>query len=142
MKKRIAKVIAPISLILLIAAACGDDDDDSPADAASTLCGEMQDLNSTVDQITGDPNSTTVGDVESDLDDLQSQVEDVENAGSDLSSAVKSSLKSAFDDFQSSVQNIPSDDTLAQAGSSVENAGKQFQKAWSDTLGDLNCSSN
>jgi hypothetical protein len=39
------------------------------------------------------------------------------------------------------VQDLPSDETVAEAGSSVENAVQQLDTAWTNALDALNCSS-
>ena len=133
-----------LASILLIAPACGDDDDDSTADDAQQLCTDLQALDSTVNEVAGaevDPNTTTVGDVQTAVEDLESQVQAVQDAEAELSDSVKSDLQSAFEAFQSSVQDIPADDTLAEAAASIQAAGAEFVQAWENVKSELNCES-
>jgi len=140
MKVRLA-LGSTLASVLLIVTACGDDDD-STADEAQQLCADLEALDSTVNQVAGadvDPNSTTIGDVQSAVGTLESEVAAVQDAEADLADSVKSDLQSAFDAFQSSVQDLPADDTLAEAGASIQAAAAQFQQAWEGVKSELSC---
>jgi hypothetical protein len=140
----VAARAALVSLLVLVVAACGDDDGSSPASAAQGLCSSLQSLDSTVDQITSadaDPDTTTVGDVQNALGQVQSDLQDVKTSGADLSSSLKTALQSAFNSLEDSVQDLPSDETLAEAGSSVQKDLEQLGTAWTNALDALNCSS-
>jgi hypothetical protein len=130
-----------MAAVLLMGAACGG----SVTDAAQELCTNLTALDSTVDQIAGssvDPATVTVGDVQDGLSQLESQVTAVQDAETNLGDEVRSSLRSAFDDFQSAVADIPADSTLADAGADVEQARTEFQQAWTSVLSELNCESS
>jgi hypothetical protein len=130
-----------LTAALVIGAACGG----SVTDAAQELCTDLTALDSTVDQIAGsslDPATVTVGDVQDGLSQLESQVTAVQDSETNLGDEVRSSLRSAFDDFQSAVADIPADSTLADAGADVEQARTTFQQAWTSVLSELNCESS
>jgi phage shock protein A len=134
------------AVLVLAAAACGDDDDGSSSagGAAQSLCSSLQSLDSTVTQIANadvDPETTTVGDVQNAIDEVQSDLQDVRTSGADLSSSVKTALQTAFNNLQDKVEDLPSDETVAEAGSSVEDAVQQLDTAWTNALNALNCSS-
>ena len=136
---------ALVSLLVLAVNACGDDDDgsSSPASDSQSLCGSLQSLDSTVDQITNadaDPETTTVGDVQNALGQVQSDLRDVQTSGADLASSLKAALQTAVSSLENSVEDLPSDETLAEAGSSVEEAVQQLGTAWTNALDALNCS--
>ena len=133
--------------VVLLAVACGDDDDSSSSGAGATqsLCSSLESLDSTVEEITNadvDPETTTIGDVEDALGEVQSDLQDVKTSGADLSSSLKTALQSAFNGLEDKVQDLPSDETLAEAGSSVEKAVQQLGTAWTNALDALNCSSS
>ena len=126
---------------LLLVTSCGDDD--STEDEVADLCSDMAAVASTVEQIAGaqvDPASTTVGDVQSALGTLESQVEAVQDEAVDVADSVKSSLQDAFSSYQSAVEDIPSDDTLQEAGAAADAARADFREAWDSVLAELNCS--
>jgi hypothetical protein len=129
-----------LTVALVMGAACGG----SVTDAAQQLCTDLTELDSTVDQIAGsvDPATVTVGDVQDGLSQLESQVTAVQDSEAELGDEVKSALRSAFDDFQGAVADIPEDSTLADAGADVEQARTEFQQAWTSVLGELNCESS
>jgi hypothetical protein len=133
-----------VGVLVLAAAACGDDDGSTSAGSASqSLCSSLQSLDGTVTQITDadvDPETTTIGDVENALGEVQSDLQDVKTSGADLASSLKTALQTAFNSLQDTVQDLPSDETVAEAGSSVEDAVQQFDTAWTNALDALNCS--
>jgi hypothetical protein len=138
---------ALVGILVLTVTACGDDDDGSSSSASDSqsLCGSLQSLDSTVDQITSadaDPETTTIGDLQNALGQVQSDLDDVQTSGADLASSLKTALQTAFNSLESSVEDLPSDETLADAGSSVESAVQQLGTAWTNALDALNCSSN
>ncbi len=138
--RKIAALVFLIGPILVLASACGDDD--SVSNATQGLCSSLDSLDQTVEQVAGsgiDPKTTTVGDVQDALDQIESGVQDVQSAEGGLGNAVKSSLQSAFDDFKSALQDIPSDDTLSQAGQAVTTAQSDFAQAWNDMVSELQC---
>jgi hypothetical protein len=88
-----------------------------------------------------DPETTTVGDVQNAIDEVQSDLQDVQTSGADLSSSVKTALQTAFNNLQDKVEGLPSEETVAEAGSGVEDAVQQLDTAWTNALDALNCSS-
>ena len=76
------------------------------------------------------------------LAQVQSDLQDVQTSGADLSSSLKTALQSAFNSLEDSVKDLPSDETVAEAGSSVEEEVKQLGTAWTNALNALNCSSS
>jgi hypothetical protein len=139
---------AALASLVVLVAACGDDDDgpsSSAANATQSLCTSLESLDSTVDQITSadvDPETTTIGDVQDALDQVESDLQDVQTSGADLSSALKTALQSAFNSLEDQVQDLSNDETVADAGSSVENGLQQLGTAWTNALDALNCSSS
>ena len=133
-----------VGVLVLAAAACGEDGSTAAGTASQSLCSNLQSLDSTVTQITDadvDPETTTIGDVENALGEVQSDLQDVKTSGADLAASLKTALQTAFNNLQDTVQDLPSDETVAEAGSSVENAVQQLDTAWTNALDALNCSS-
>jgi hypothetical protein len=138
----------------MAAAACGDDDDssgdttettESPGtgssvvESAQQLCDELESLDSTVQDIDADPETTTVADIKDGLDQLRSDVSDVASSGSALAGALGTALQNAFDRFQSEVENLPEDETLQAAGEAARSAADDFDQAWDAALDALHC---
>jgi hypothetical protein len=53
----------------------------------------------------------------------------------------KTALQTAFNNLQDTLQDLPSEETVAEAGSSVEDAVQQLDTARTNALNALNCSS-
>src|SRR5262245_5752110 len=119
---RRALCVAAVVVALAGAAGCGDDDDSSSGTTESTesgttgssvvesaqqLCDSLESLDSTVQDIGGDPETTTIADVKDGLAQLKSDVSDVAGSGSALAGALGTALQSAFDRFESTVENLP-----------------------------------
>jgi hypothetical protein len=151
-----ALCVAAVVVALAGAAACGDDDDsgDSSSDttesdeggsgssvveSAQELCDSMESLDSTVQDIEVDPDTTTIADVKDGLDQLRSEVSDVASSGSALAGALGTALQSAFDRFESSVEDLPEDETLQAAGEAARSAADEFEQSWDAAMEALDC---
>jgi hypothetical protein len=75
------------------------------------------------------------------LDEVQSDVQEVKTSGAGLASWLKTALQTAFNNLQDTLQDLPSEETVAEAGSSVEDAVQQLDTARMNALDALNCSS-
>jgi len=153
---RRALCVAAVVVALAGAAGCGDDDDggDSSSDTTTTseagsgssvvesaqqLCDSLESLDSTVQDIEADPETTTIADVKDGLDQLRSEVSDVAGSGSALASALGAALQSAFDRFESTVENLPEDETLQAAGDAARSAADEFGQSWDAAMEALDC---
>ena len=94
----------------------------SVVQSAQQLCDSLESLDSTVQDIGSDPEETTVSDVKDGLAQLRSEVSDVASSGSALAGALGAALQSAFDQFESTVEDLPDDETLEAAGGLARSA--------------------
>ena len=129
--------------LLAFTTACGSDEP-STADEVSSLCTDLDALQSSLDGISGssfDPATTTKDGVEENVTNLQSDVQAVLDGAEGLSESVKTDLNDAFDNFKSALEAIPSDgdQTLAEAGEALVAAGTELRTAWESTVAELNC---
>jgi hypothetical protein len=146
--------VTAVAVVLAGAAACGDDDDSSGGTTSTTespgtgssvlqsaqqLCDDLEGLDSTVQNLEVDPDTTTISDIKDDLDQLRSEVSDVAGSGSALATALGAALQAAFDRFESEVQNLPDDQTLQAAGDAARSAGDEFKQSWDDAMAALDC---
>lgn len=147
--------MAAVVVAVAAAAGCGDDDDggngssdttegdeggsgSSVVESAQQLCDSLESLDSTVQDIDVD-DETTVGDIKDGLDQLRSEVSDVAESGSALAGALGTALQSAFDRFESEVEDLPEDETLQAAGESARSAADEFEQSWDAAMEGLNC---
>ena len=158
--------MAAVVVAVAAAAGCGDDDDSSNGSSDTTeasdngssdtteasdngtgsvvqsaqqLCDSLESLDSTVQGIEGDPEETTIADVKDGLAQLRSEVSDVASSGSALAGALGAALQSAFDQFESTVENLPEDETLQAAGDAARSAADDFGQSWDAAMDALDC---
>lgn len=135
-RKALASVVLSLTLVV---AACSD----SVADSTEDLCNSLEALNDTMDQMAGataSADTVTVGAVQDATAEVQSAMQDVRDSESDLSESLKTQLLDDFEELQSSIQDIPADSTLTEAGQEVVTAVTTFKASWDQTLTELNCS--
>src|SRR5262245_59901300 len=153
-KSGIRRALCVAAVVVAVAAAgCGDDDDTSNGSSDTTeaggnssvvqsaqqLCDSLESLDSTVQGIEGDPEQTTIADVEDGLAQLRSEVSDVASSGTALSGALGTALQSAFDQFESTVENLPEDETAQAAGDAARSAADDFGQSWDAAMDALDC---
>jgi hypothetical protein len=140
-------IAAAVAACLLMGVACGDDDDSGSSGSGSgDACDTLEGFDSTVDEITGEGDDSdadeTVADVQSAIDQFQSDLEDVQNEDTYLPSGLEPAVDSAASALESAISDLPSNETLADAGSVVTSAQSSLATAWTNLLDDLNCSSS
>ena len=139
MKRAIALTLVAVAAGTFLFAACSDDSDSLSGDVEQ-LCSDVSALNSTIQGIAGqdiDLKATSVTQVKSTLADIQSQVDAITNAGSEVSDQVKSDLANAYDQLKSDLADVTNSDTLEQAGQQIETARTNFRDAWEGILAEL-----
>ena len=141
------------AVVLMGVAACGDDDDSSSGTTGTTespgtgsavqsaqqLCDDLEGLNSTVQDLNVDPDTTTISDVKDGLNQLRDDVSNVTTSGSALATALGTALQTAFDRFESTIENLPDDETLQAAGDAAKSAATEFDQAWDEAMAALDC---
>lgn len=155
-KRGVRRALCVAAAVVAVAAAagCGDDDDSSNGSSDTTeasdngtgsvvqsaqqLCDSLESLDSTVQDINVD-DETTVGDIKDGLAQLRSEVSDVASSGSALAGAIGTALQSAFDRFESEVEDLPDDETLQAAGESARSAADEFEQSWDAAMESLDC---
>jgi hypothetical protein len=63
----------------------------------------------------------------------------VASSGSALAGALGTALQSAFDRFESSVEDLPEDETLQAAGEAARSAADEFEQSWDAAMEALDC---
>jgi len=138
------RMVLPASLALgmLFLGACSDDSDDSVSDDAADVCSNLESLQSTASDALGDVDlaDTSREDVENTLDTIQSEVDDLQSSGAELSENVRSELQGAVDDFKSALSEIGDADSLGEAAASLQTARSDLRAAWDAVLAELTCS--
>ncbi len=133
------RIIVLLAVFGLIVAACSSTP--SVEDASKDLCdnlGSLEQAAAGVEALT--PESTT-DDADAALDTLKSAWNDVKDSASALDEAATDDAQQAFDDASSAVDGISGDATMAEAATTVQQAGAQYKAALDKIAAEANCSS-
>jgi hypothetical protein len=121
--------------------ACGESDEEK---AQNTVCSAKADIGEQVDELKAVTPATVTGDdVTQNLDEIKTDLKNIEAAQGDLSSDRRSEAEAANKEFSSSVQGIASElgsslsaaDAKAQVVTALNQLAASYQKAFAP----LNC---
>jgi len=132
------KWLGVVVALSLVAVACTD----SVSESTEDLCESLESLNGTVGQIAGadvSPETTTIDDIEGAVSALKTAVQVVQDDEGDLADSLKADLQNNLDDLETSIEDIPGDSTVAEAGDAVATALNDFRTSWDATLSQLEC---
>jgi predicted small lipoprotein YifL len=135
-----------LAVVLLVFAlgACGDDGESDEEKAQNTVCDARDDIGKQVDDLKSlTPATVTADAVTQNLEAIDNDLNDMDDAKSDLSSDRRSDVEAANKAFESSVEGIVSDlgsslsasDAKAQVVTALDQLAATYQKAFAP----LNC---
>jgi predicted Zn-dependent protease len=134
--------ILALSALLAAGFACSDDDDNggSGGGAESAVCSDVSQVQSSADDLKKLNSSSTVGDAQNAVNNMKTSLDQLEESGQSAVQGEVNTLKSAFSDLQSAIQNFPSNQTLGAAAAAIQATASSVQQAV-DKVGDnANCS--
>jgi hypothetical protein len=138
-------------IILLVAAGVGlavvigvlgnrGDDDETKSEAASSLCGSLTTLESSIQALLNiDTSTATKSEFQSDVDAVESAWDQVKTDAQDVQDADTGDLDSAWDSFESAVKDVPSDSSVSDAESAVSQSAADLESAAKSTASSVNC---
>lgn len=89
-----------------------------------------------------DPATDSTDDVRSDVAALQSAVDDLVSAQSDLDQKVAESAQQAWSDLSGQIQNLsgePLAEARPEAQAEVQSAARSFRSSWNQAVADADC---
>jgi hypothetical protein len=128
-------VLAVVMLVFALGA-CGESDEEK---AQNKVCDAKADIGTQVDELKSLTPATVTSDaVTQNLDAIKTDLKDISDAGSDLSSDRRSEAEAATNEFTSSVEGITSDlgsslsaaDAKAQLVTALNQLAASYQKAF------------
>ena len=114
----------------------------SKAEAVNSLCSSLQALDSSVKQLTSLSSSSSKSDYQSDVDAVQNDWNQVKSDAQDVQNAPMGSLDSAWDNFSSTVKNVPNDASVSDAVNDIKQSADQLVSAAQSTASEVNCTSS
>jgi predicted phage tail protein len=138
---RAACSVLAVVMLVFVLGACGESDEEK---AQNKVCDARDDINKQVDELKSlTPSTDTADAVTQNLDAIKTDLKDISDAQSDLSSDRRSEAEAANKEFSSSVKGIASQlgsslsaaDAKAQVVTALNQLAASYQKAFAP----LNC---
>lgn len=137
----IVLVVVGVGLAVLIGLV-GDQDGDSQAKAQQNFCDSVSGLQSSVETLEGlDPTTASKDDYQSAVSNVESSWDEVKADAGDLTDVSTSALDSAWDSFQSALDDIPDDASVSDALDDVSQSAQSLVSTTKSTLTGPDCAS-
>ena len=118
-------------------------EENSQAGAQESFCSSLADLESDVQALLAlDPSTASQDDYQSDVSAIEDDWDQVKSDASNLASIDMSTLDSAWDDFKSALDDVPSDASVSDALNDVKSAADSLVSTVKSTLTGPDCSSS
>lgn len=113
----------------------------SQADARQSFCSSLGSLEASVENLTAlSPTTASKSDYQSAVDRIQGDWDQVSSDASDLKDVTMSQLDSAWDSFESAVEDVPDDASVSDALDSVKSSAQSLASDVQATLTGPDCS--
>ena len=144
MSKRIPLFLGLMAAAALAlgAVACSDDDEsdaDQVGGAESEFCSDLAALDTSLAQLRSLSASSTVDDAEEARENVQQAMEDVRSSAKKLAEAKADQLEDAYNDFDNAVEDLPSDEQIGQALTSLQSEAAGVVTAEAQLRQQANC---
>jgi hypothetical protein len=138
---RTAYCVLAVAMLVFALGACGESDEEK---AQNTVCDARADIGTQVDELKSlTPATVTTDAVSQNLDAIKTDLQDISNAQSDLSSDRRSDAEAATQAFTSSVEGIAgqlgSSLSASDAKAQVITALDQLAASYQEAFAPLNC---
>jgi hypothetical protein len=115
----------------------------SQADAQQSFCSSLSGLESSIEGLTSlSPTTASKDDYQSAVSNVESAWDQVKTDSSDLTGVTTSELDTAWDSFQSAVDDVPDDASVSDALSHVSQAAESLASTTKSTLTGPDCASS
>jgi hypothetical protein len=124
--------------ILSVGVACSEDEP-SEEEARAALCGDLQQLETTVNTFLQLNAQSTIGEIKAASEDVGDAVDDVKSSAEDVDEAQTAELEQAYDDFNETIDGIQDDQTAQEAVDAVRTSAQNVAAAEEQLFTDLSC---
>jgi hypothetical protein len=130
---------ATIAILTLLGVGVACEDDPSEEEARAALCGDLQQLETTINTFLELNAQSTIGEIRAARDDVGDAVDDVQTSAEDVDDAETAELEQAYDDFNETVDGISDDQTAQEAVDAVRASAEAVAAAEQQLFTDLAC---
>jgi exonuclease VII large subunit len=117
-------VLLGVAALVSLGVACGDDDDSasSPTSATTTLCADLDKLDSAVRELQSINQSSTVDELQQAQDDVSAAVDDVKSSAEKVANTRVDDLETAGANLNNTVSSLEGEQTIGSAQSEISAA--------------------
>jgi hypothetical protein len=127
--------------VAIVIGLLGNRGGESQADAQQSFCSSLSTLEGSITSLTSlSPTTASKSDYQSAVDEIQSDWDTVKSDASDLANVTMSQLDSAWDSFESAVQDVPDDASVSDALNDVKSSAQSLGSSVQSTLTGPDCS--
>lgn len=125
---------------IILVAVLSNQDSETKSEAASTLCGSLTTLETSIQTLLDiDTSTATKSEFQSDVDAVQTAWDQVKTDAQDVQDASTGDLDSAWDDFESAVKDVPNDASVQDAVNDVTQSADELESTAKSTASSINC---
>jgi hypothetical protein len=135
-------VVAGVAAAVIIGVIATQKDEESKTEAVSSLCASLGTLESSVQALTSLPSTASKDEYEADVTAVDNAWDQVKTDLQDVQDAPSGDLDSAWDDFTSTVKNVPNDSSVSDAVSDITQSAQALVSAAQTTASEVDCSSS
>ena len=141
LKNRLLGFVLILTLALGTVVACSDEDgdDSSQQGSESAYCGDLNELETAVDDVGSLSSSSSLNDVSAALNSVKTAFNDVKSSAQQSANADVSSIQSAVDNLESTIASASSSGSISAAATSIQTARAQLATARADASLKANC---
>jgi hypothetical protein len=137
--KKLFWISTTIAILALLGVGVACEDDPSEEEARAALCGDLQQLETTINTFLALNAQSTIGEIRAARDDVGEAVDDVQTSAEDVDDAETAELEQAYDDFNETVDGIEDDQTAQEAVDAVRASADAVAAAEQQLFTDLAC---
>jgi predicted Zn-dependent protease len=133
-------VLAAVGVaFLILVGVLSNQNQPTKAEAANSLCSSLLGLQSSVKQLTSLPSTATKSDYQADVTAVQDSWSQVKSDAQAVQNAPTGDLDSAWDNFSSTLKNVPNDASVSDAVNDITQSAQQLVSAAESTASQVNC---
>lgn len=134
-----AGILIAFLIVFTVVGAVGCEEELTPEEARAEACTALMDFEASLGDMVALGPGATVGDLRAAADEVQASFSDFEDAAAQVAEAQAADLKQAYDQLQSTIQQIPDDATIQEALTMIQPDLAAVEAEWQSVFDDLNC---
>jgi len=134
-----AGILIAFLVVFAVVGAVGCEEEMTPEEARAEACVKLMEFEAALeDMVTLGPGAT-LGDLQAAADDVEARFSEFQDAAAEVAEAQAEGLEQAYDQLQSTIEEIPDDATIQEALTLIQPDLAAVGAEWQSVVDDLNC---